>query len=236
MTARSLAILGGVLAILVLAIVLLGRKEEAATTSIAELVVPGFDGAKATKVWIKTKDKETTLEKKDGLWLVAGDGFKADEEAVTNLFERLKEARIADVASTNPEKAKVFEVDKGGERTIEAQVSAGEASLAHVYVGKAGPDFSSTYVRLDGGDRVVRVGARLREVFDRGARGWRDRAVFKFLPDAVAAVSLSSPELTAELTATGDGAARTWTVSADGAASSPRRSALSTPTTSPPRP
>jgi len=216
---RSLAILTGVLGLLVLAIVLLGRKEEAVLTSSAELLFPGFDATKATKIAVKTKDKDVALEKKDGVWVIAGEGFKADEEAVKNLLDRVKEVEVADVASTNPESAKLFEVDKGGEHTVEVQLSAGATSLAHFFVGKSGPDFSSNYVRLDGSDRAVRAASRMREAFDRGARGWRDRVIFNILPDNVAAVSLTSPELTAELVAAGDGDKRTWTLSLAGTTS-----------------
>lgn len=50
--------------------------------------------------------------------------------------------------------------------------------VANFYVGKAGPDFDSTYIRLDGEDVVYLSKGYVRYYFDKD--DWRDLAIYNF--------------------------------------------------------
>jgi hypothetical protein len=217
MSSRSLAALAGVFVLAVLALLLFQRAERPRASDQVELIFADFDPAAADSIVITTKQRTVKLKKAAGLWTLAPEGFAADETAIKDLLQKMAGLKRADVASTNPEKAAMFEVDEGGENSVEVTIGKGQQTLARFWVGKLGPDYSSNYLRLDGSDTVLRTKQRIRESFDRGDRTWRERQIFDFDPNAVTAIEFVSPEITGELKAAGEGEQRSWSLDLAGA-------------------
>ena len=213
MKPRTLAILAGTLALLTLGWALLQRSSERVASPGTRLLFPGFDVSEVTRLDLRVGTTETTLETSDGLWTISPMGHKADQNAVTELLEKLKTIRISDVASTNPAKTAVFEVSPDHERVASVSAFSADKTLVSFFIGKSGPDFSSNYVRLADSDETLRTATRIRQLFDKAGRGWRDRQVFDFLSADIEALEFDSPELTAAVQSKADeGAQKSWSL------------------------
>jgi len=142
------------------------------------LLFPDFKMDNAAKIEIKQMGSEFILEKKEGNWVVSSsDDFSADEEAVEKLLESVRDFKVKDIVSKNPENQNQFQVnDLMG---IGTKVSDFDGNiLAHVYVGKNGPNFLSTYIRKEGTDQVILEEGYLKTIFDKSRTSWKDMHIF----------------------------------------------------------
>ena len=196
MKKKSIFILLAVLVVLVAAVIIIEgplskrSKKEAAKESI---LFPGFETDQVSSVDIKTKDKNVKLKKEDNTWVVATAGnYPADPKSIEDMLGKVRDLKSTLTASKSADKHSQFEVDESGVEVT--MLGTGEKTLAHFFVGKMGPDYISTYVRKADQDEVLLVGEYLRGLFDKGARGWRDRTVFDFDASQVQTLTLVSEE------------------------------------------
>jgi hypothetical protein len=144
----------------------------------------GFDSAAVSVIEIYSATDTTRMEKADGLWRVkTQDDYPADSDAIGQMLVRIRDMERGEVASRNPEKRSLFEVD--GSNLHARYLGADGNVLGHLYVGKSGPGYSGSYVRTEGSDEVILVSGYLRSVFDKGPRGWRDRTIVDIDQNAV---------------------------------------------------
>jgi hypothetical protein len=196
MKKKSILILLAILVVLVAAVIIIEGplskrgKVKAAKESI---LFPGFGMDQVSSVDIKTVDKEVKLKKEDNIWVVATAGnYPADPKSVEDMLGKVRDLKSTLTASKSADKHSQFEVDASGVEVT--MLGTGEKALAHFFVGKMGPDYISTYVRKADQDEVLLVGEYLRGVFDKGARGWRDRTIFDFDASQVQTLTLISEE------------------------------------------
>lgn len=196
MKKKSIFILLAVLVVLVAAVIIIEGplskrgKVKAAKESI---LFPGFEIDQVSSVDIKTVDREVKLKKEDNVWVVATAGnYPADPRSVEDMLGKVRDLKSTLTASKSADKHSQFEVDESGVEVT--MLGTGEKALAHFFVGKMGPDYISTYVRKADKDEVLLVGEYLRGVFDKGARGWRDRTIFDFDASQVQTLTLVSEE------------------------------------------
>jgi hypothetical protein len=196
MKKKSIFILLAILVVLVAAVIIIEGplskrgKKEAAKESI---LFPGFETDQVSSVDIKTKDKEVKLKKEDNVWVVATAGnYPADPKSIEDMLGKVRDLKSTLTASKSADKHSQFEVDESGVEVT--MLGTGGKALAHLFVGKMGPDYISTYVRKADQDEVLLVGEYLRGVFDKGARGWRDRTIFDFDTSQVQTLTLISEE------------------------------------------
>ena len=83
-------------------------------------------------------------------------------------------------------------------------------TLAHVYVGKNGPDIFSTYVRAEGADTVYLVDQILKNTYDRELKDWRDKTIVHMDAANITAYRVSG-DTSLQLARTDN---NTWTVTA----------------------
>ncbi len=211
---RGTGALLGLVAFLALLLALLlrsgGRGREPGAAEA--LLFPRATGANATKVEIKPRGGTTSvLEKTGEVWGVAeAAGYPADVEAVNAVFNAVSGIRASEIVSKSPEKHALYEVDSAA-TAVSIYGAKGEA-LARFFVGKNGPDFQSSYVRPVDSEKVYLSSESLRQVFDRGRRGWRDRKILSFAPEDAVGLRLLSATDTLRFEKEADGA---WAVSGD---------------------
>jgi len=101
--------------------------------------------------------------------------------------------KIEFIASKNPNKQDVFEVNK--DKGIEVSIlDNNKSKLAHFYVGKNGPDLFSTYIRKEGSQQVVLTTGILKPVFEKELKYWRDKTIFKFSKNDIESYELKAKE------------------------------------------
>jgi hypothetical protein len=139
---------------------------------------------------VKWRGKETSLEKKNGTWLVATEGdHPAERKYVADILSRLPKYYSDEVVSTNPANQSLFEVDSSG---VEVWVKQSGKEIGHFFVGKPGPDFLSTYVRPAGTNKVILVPDYLPSLFQRQDT-WREKTIFGFAQDSISMYEYQSP-------------------------------------------
>ncbi len=128
---------------------------------------------KAETVEIVYQGETTVLAKQDAGWVVASqDNQVADQAAVAEVFSTLADLDFTDVASRNTDRQALYQVDASG---WEITVKKGEKVLAHFWVGKNGPAWPSSYLRLADSAEVFLVRANLPQIF--GLSDWRDMTI-----------------------------------------------------------
>jgi|GEM_PF-411725 len=150
-----------------------------------------FDPKKAQKIVISQKDQIVELRENDGKWIVASEkNNPADEKAVEEIINKVKELKSLDIVSQNPEKQKLFEVDN--ETGIKVKIhDTDNNEMASFYIGKNGPYFNSTYLRTEGSDDVLLINDNLRAAYTPWSGKWVDRTIFDFDPAQIAKFELT---------------------------------------------
>jgi hypothetical protein len=118
-----------------------------------------------------------------------GPHFPADGARVQQVIDVLSGLSVGAVASRNPEKQNQLQLSALGLQ-VRAFDTAGK-KIAHLFVGKQGPDYFTTYVRRDGEDEAYLVHEPLSGRFPVRVTDWRDKAVWNIDADAIAEVEIS---------------------------------------------
>jgi hypothetical protein len=79
-------------------------------------------------------------------------------------------------------------VDSGGGRLV--RVIGGGKTLARVLVGRSGPGYDASYVRIPGDTRTFLWRSRLPSLVERPVDDWREHRIGGVAPDSVAAVDV----------------------------------------------
>ncbi len=150
-------------------------------------LVAGFDASQAAAVTITAPGKDAVILKKYGeAWkLTAGDRtYEAETAAVISLLGQVGKIKSATVASRNPKNFDSFEVSDG--KAVDVKIEdAGSKVLAHVLLGKNGPDVFSTYVRAKDAQAVYLAPGLLKNMADRELKDWRDKTIWKLNRDGI---------------------------------------------------
>lgn len=188
---RNLLILIGVLVGLIVVALILerpfggGRKEE------IKPLFPGFDPQAVLKVEIRDGGTTTVLKKTEDGWTVeTARNYPADEEAVKEMFDEVKGMMTEELVSRDPSKHPRFRVNEDG---VEVKMfGEGDKLLAHLFVGKSGPDYISTYVRRANSNDVYLIRRTLRPVFAKGKTGWCSKEILSFDEERAVQVEIVS--------------------------------------------
>jgi hypothetical protein len=148
---------------------------------------PRFVPEAAARIELKGPEAEVILEKKAVEWQVASSAnYPADAGSIENLLSKVKGLSVGSLVSKKPEKHPIFKVDESG---LEVKVLTEDSTpTAQFFVGKTGPDRTSTYLRRGDSPEVYLVNERLESTFSRPE--WRDLNIFRFNPNDVLELTL----------------------------------------------
>ncbi|MEJ2217171.1 MAG: DUF4340 domain-containing protein [Gemmatimonadota bacterium] len=133
-------------------------------------------------------------------WTV--NGYPADSAMAASLVSDLADAQVGNIASTNPANQARLGVSNDSARTVELDDAKGPV------VGKRGPGYTSTYVRLPGQNEVRVLDADLVSALNRHVDAWRNKLILKVDTSRVASLQVARHDTTYTL-ARGDSS---WTV------------------------
>jgi hypothetical protein len=194
---KNTLILFILLVVLIVAAVIIenpfSKKSEQKSEEEITALFPGFKIENASKIEIKQMGSESILEKKEGKWIVSSaNNFPADSDAVQKLLENIRDFKTKEIVSKNTKKQNLFQVnDMMG---IGVKVSDFKGNLlGHVYVGKNGPNFMTTYIRKEGSDNVILADGYLKTIFDKGRTSWKDMNIFKLDQNLIEYIRMESP-------------------------------------------
>lgn len=157
-----------------------------------------IDSAAVSKVEIKHKDGELTLEKRGvGWWITHPVEYPANPRFGEDLAGKLSDLRVENLISQQPEKQEMFEVtDSAG---IRITVYAGGDPIT-IIMGKVSEGFRHTYMRLADSQDINLVKGVYKSYFTRKARDWRDKTITKFDKEDFTGFELIYPNKSMTLT------------------------------------
>ncbi len=184
------------------------------------------DADQVARLELSRDSLSVSVLRQDGVWRVvrAGSGGapraelpldsapRADSGTVARTLEKLATAEVRSTVTRSPERWDRFGVGSGALR-LDAMTSAepGADPAWTFFISETGPDFSSSYVRIGGDDRVFSVSPRL--FVDPTEDRWRDKRIVRIEPDAVERIEATHGADSFVLTRSGEG----WTIAAAGA-------------------
>lgn len=177
MSKRALnRLIGGVVALVVLyllATALSSRGSDDGGAPAQALEAALETAAEASRYRIREGDEVIELELGPDGWLVNGDA--ADSSEVEAFHSALREARIRQLASTNPSNHPRLGVDEEEARVLEvpAKGSAGPTEGFQLLIGETGSPYPSYYLRLERHDEVFLVHGSLRAEVMKDLDRWR---------------------------------------------------------------
>ncbi len=150
------------------------------------------DTSNLSEIFIKDTKDSVELKNVQGSWMVfkPGEnvGYKADPDQIRRSLAHLEDIG-GEVVSTKQEKYAVFEVADTQALYIRVKDKKGKV-LGELYIGKTGPDFSSTYVRAKGRDEVILTDGFLKSYFYTDFNRWRNRKIISFKPSTAVKFAL----------------------------------------------
>jgi hypothetical protein len=184
---RSTLVLIAILVVLVLAtVIVMQRPGEQSVRAGMGTPLIALDSAAVDRLEISSSAGRIVLAREGGTWMLAEPvRYTADQNAVGAAISQAGHMTIAAVASSNPQKQGVFQVDTAA--TL-LKVFERETEKAAVRIGKAGPTYTQTYVRREGSEEVYLVDGSLGWTFVKPAKDWRDRSIYARAKDSVKSV------------------------------------------------
>ena len=139
---------------------------------------PKFQATEVARIEIERLSNGVQLEREGADWKATQwpvepqrMSFIADDGKVGLALDRVVDLVGTSIVSKNPQKHIQFEVNNIGVQ-VRLFDAAGKG-LAHFYIGKPGPDFTSSYVRKEGEDVVYLTPASLRGIFATDLESWK---------------------------------------------------------------
>jgi hypothetical protein len=163
--------------------------------------------AKAKEIIIVSSSNQAHLVLAPTGWIVKKDSFPADTAEVSKILGHIDSLTTQTLVSSNPQKQAKFEVDTT--KAVRVKVVA-QDTVVDLMLGKAGPDYNSTYFRAFKSDKVYLYKKGIKWQFDKADDRWRDTYVLRLSKDEVSTINLKYPDAELELAKGADG---TWRVS-----------------------
>ena len=160
-----------------------GGRGRAGGADVAE-IFEGLDATTVEAVEIEGPTHSLSLERSSGVWMT--DSYPADSTALAQLWRALSEARVERLAASNPANHARLGLSPDSAWTL--HVTRTDGGTSTLLVGRSGPTFPSTFVRLPDQNDVVVISQDLRTPVTRTPARWRDRTVVRIDTSAVARV------------------------------------------------
>jgi len=165
------------IALLAVSYVIKNKSLDANKMGQDQKIVAEIESETINKVEITKGEQITVIENNDDVWKLSSENnIPADKEAIESLIEESLNLNKYIIASENQEKQIDFEVDD--ENGTNVKLYKENEEIANFYVGKAGPDFDSTYIRNASEDIVYLSKGYVRFYFDRDE--WADLSIYNF--------------------------------------------------------
>ncbi len=190
MRGRTILILLAVLVVLAGMATLIEKGRSGKTRLKGAQLIPGLKTELVDGIRFRAEGAEVALEKKGNAWVVASEGgFAAEKKPVEDILAALRKCTADEVVSTNRANQGLFMVDTTG---TEVWVAQQGKEIAHLFVGKPGPDMLSTYVRPASSDRVILTPGYLPSLFQKRDT-WRLKTLVSAKPEEVRGFEYVSP-------------------------------------------
>jgi hypothetical protein len=186
-SARHLKLIATGLAVLLLlwgGSELLSRGSDTVTTAFAVPALAPTDVDTVSAI----KGADTIVLVKQSLTEWTVNGHRAALDAVSALFQALKDTALPELVAQDSSSFRRLGVDSAAGRRV--RFRSGSAVRLELVVGSRGPDVQSAYVRRPGDTHVYLWRGRLVSAVDRPADEWRDRRIAALAPESLSVLTV----------------------------------------------
>ncbi len=149
-----------------------------------------FDIAKVTKIEIEKNKEYIRFEKIKDRWKIIDPiNAYADDEAMFRLMEGLAKFKLVGIASSNPQKQAMYEVDDKG---INVTVTSEGGAPTALIVGKVGATSGQAYIRPVSSGSVYLAQGLVPSLVGRSINEWRQRTVVRMEPRMMKMITVRS--------------------------------------------
>ncbi len=192
---KEYVILLGVIMALSLYLVL--RKPGRALYELPE--IPPVAGKAISKIEISRAGTSIVLNKKDGKWYIAPQGYPADAGKVMEMLDTIGDLAVTAMVSESRDYSR-YDLDDDKKITVKAWT--GNTLKREFEVGKTAMSYRHTFVKLADDGRVYHARGNFRDKFDQTVDSIRDKTVLSFDQDDIRAIHISRGGEAAEFTRT----------------------------------
>lgn len=139
--------------------------------------LPAMDAMQSgeiTKIEIEKSDGSVILEKRDDLWVIGPEDYRADSKKIDTVLDTVAELTVTALVSESQSYSR-YGLDPENKITIKAW--AGETLARQFDIGKAASTFRHTHVKLTQDPNVYHARGNFRNSFDRTGDYYRDMTV-----------------------------------------------------------
>jgi hypothetical protein len=205
---RSIIVLLGVLAVLVLAYIIINTARD--VTEKPELFFT-LDTTRVDGLTIINNHDTINLKKRaDGWYLGEPLDYPADARFTSNVMEKLGTMQIETLITEDTTKAAQYEVDTAG---VEVEVFQGEESVAHFIIGKTSPSNRHTYCSFVDDDKIYLLQGTFTSQLNRKKKDWRDKVILEIDKVLINRLDFTYPQESFSVIRSDTG----WTVEGQGA-------------------
>jgi hypothetical protein len=134
--------------------------------------------ANVTAFRVIKKPDTSALEKKDGKWVTAKDGFNVDTSKINKVLGQVFSLQNRELVSTSAARLGEYGLDSAEAKHVSVKDASGKA-IAEVVIGKtSGADYSSTYWKWEAKPEVYRTPGNFTWEIATKDDDWKDRKLF----------------------------------------------------------
>ncbi|MFZ0242194.1 MAG: DUF4340 domain-containing protein [Desulfobacterales bacterium] len=150
--------------------------------------LPPVPAKSITRIDITGPAGTLNLNRADDTWTIGEQKFPADRAKVSRMLDTIADLSLTSLASESKDYGRY---DLTDDKKIEVKAWAGTKAEREFDIGKVGPSFRHTFVKLVGNANVYQARDSFRDTFAQDMEDLRDTSVFSFAASDVQRIELT---------------------------------------------
>lgn len=175
-----------VVVIVGLSIYLLTRQTDRTLYRLPQL--PPVSAKSITRIDINGPEGMISLNRADDSWTIGEQKYPADRAKVSRMLDAISDLSLTAMTSESKDYVRYDLTDKN---KISVKAWAGTTPERELDIGKVGPSFRHTFVKLAGDANVYQARNNLRTTFEQGVEDLRDKSVLSFAASDIQEIRLT---------------------------------------------
>jgi len=169
-----------------LSIYLLTRQTDRTLYRLPQL--PPVSAKSITRIDINGPDGTISLNRADDSWTIGEQKYPADRAKVSQMLDAISDLSLTAMMSESKDYIRYDLTDKN---KISVKAWAGKTPERDFDIGKIGPSFRHTFVKLAGDANVYQARNNFRATFEQGVEDLRDKVVLSFAASDIQEIRLT---------------------------------------------
>jgi hypothetical protein len=182
---KELIILAAI--ILVLVLYLMFRNQDKVQYQIPK--IPEIAKNDISKIEISKREGDLLINKKDNTWRISPQEYLLDKTKIDNMLEIIGDLTLDSLVS---ESKNYFQYDLVDDKRISIKAWNGDTLVREFDIGKVGPSYQHTFIKLKDDYRVFLARQSFRSRFDQTVDDLRDKTVLTFEKTEILGIDITT--------------------------------------------